>query len=283
MNMPIKAELFKEGYIIVPSAVPADMCQAVVADIDEYVAGGGDRYLGYGGMVELYHRQSMWNVRQHPAVYAAFAELFGTEELWVSIDRCNYKEPFPKRPEGNGEIARGFQRLWDQEFNKQGFIHWDVNVNQRPRPFGVQGVIALTDTALDMGGFQCVPMLYQNLDEHLEGQSNRKIRNSNLDVEVWSGAIVRVAMKAGDLLIWDSFLPHGNGVNRSDKPRYAMYVTMFPKGDERAGSERMNCWLHGLPPSGWAFPGDPREIERIRDPEHQRPPRLTKLGMRLLG
>ena len=34
--------------------------------------------------------------------------------------------------------------------------------------------------------------------------------------------------KAGDLLIWHRLLAHGNGHNRSDKPRMAQYIAMSP-------------------------------------------------------
>jgi ectoine hydroxylase-related dioxygenase (phytanoyl-CoA dioxygenase family) len=34
--------------------------------------------------------------------------------------------------------------------------------------------------------------------------------------------------KAGDLVIWNSFLPHGTGPNTSDQPRLAQFITMVP-------------------------------------------------------
>ncbi|HYV43457.1 MAG TPA: hypothetical protein VFA20_01305, partial [Myxococcaceae bacterium] len=39
------------------------------------------------GIVPIHQPQAFWDIRQHPAVHAAFAELLGTGRLWVSMDR----------------------------------------------------------------------------------------------------------------------------------------------------------------------------------------------------
>ncbi|MBT8263915.1 MAG: phytanoyl-CoA dioxygenase, partial [Muriicola sp.] len=94
------------------------------------------------GMVEVYNHQHLWNNRQTQRVYDAFVDVWGTEELWVTIDRANLN--FPQRP----------------GFEKKGFIHWDYDPETRPQ--NVQGVLALADqTDEHMGGFQCIPWLYR--------------------------------------------------------------------------------------------------------------------------
>ena len=40
-----------------------------------------------------------------------------------------------------------------------------------------------------------------------------------------------VATQKGDLLIWNRLLPHGNGVNTSDRPRMAQFIAMNPAPD----------------------------------------------------
>ena len=262
--MTRREDLQKDGYLVVPGMVPADLCQAVVADIEWHVAGDehGEPSLPDGyGWVEMYHHQSMWDVRQYPAVHAVFAELFGTEKLWVSIDRCNCKYPLDEHAEGHS------------------FIHWDACVNERPRPFAIQGVVALADTDETMGGFRCLPGLYRNLDTWLAGQPCGKAQSPFLRPPYPYGPVVKVPMRAGDLLVWDGFLPHGNGPNRGSLARFAQYGTMRPPGDERERQERIDCWEFNKPPAGWAFPGDPRGIEQRRE----LPARLTVLGNRLLG
>ncbi len=48
------------------------------------------------GMVEVYNNQHLWNNRQMKKVYEAFVDIWGTEKLWVTIDRANLN--FPIRP-----------------------------------------------------------------------------------------------------------------------------------------------------------------------------------------
>lgn len=275
------------GYLIFPKVVPDSLCRAVVADILAHTEGDKSSASAYG-MVEMYHYQSMWDVRQHPSLHTAFTGLFKTERLWVSIDRTSYK-PVAKLslfspPEGHGAVVPP----------EDGFIHWDINVNQRLRPFAVQGVVALTDTDETMGGFQCVPDLYRGLDEWLLWKPTQKAIFSHFHVmgeeavevipkgwpdrhnDRWK--IEKVPMRAGDLLVYDSFLPHGNGPNRGQASRFAQYVTMTLPGDERLRQERIECWRTNAPPSDWAFPGDPRRIERSKPSAM-----LTPLGRKLLG
>jgi hypothetical protein len=42
-------------------------------------------------------------------------------------------------------------------------------------------VLALTDTEPDMGGFQCIPELYENLDTFLHTRTREKIESRNPD------------------------------------------------------------------------------------------------------
>lgn len=275
-------ELFADkGYVVFPAAVPVELCNRVITDIEDHYGNNGRIAETAYGMLELYHAQSMWDVRQHPEVHACFAKVLDTDELWVSIDRVCRKV--------------GGAR-WD---TGGGFIHWDMCINQRPRPFEVQGLVALRDTDERMGGFQCVPALYRQLDDWLASLATGKAVHSYLAVQHgddWAFEIIpdgwgpyyrriprrwpieKVPLKQGDLLIWDSFLPHGNGVNLATETRYCQYVTMQLVGGERERQERIACWRGNLPPSGWAFPGDPRCLE-----QQKMAVTLTELGRRLLG
>lgn len=275
--MSRKQDLFEKGYLKFPSVVPTNMLNEVIIDIFNHTLGA----LTSHGMVEMYHYQSMWTIRQWPALHDIFSELFQTEKLWVSIDRVSAKKPIEK-PE--------------QEQLEYGFIHWDLCPNQKPRPFEVQGVLALGDTTEEMGGFQCLPELYQHLDEWLASLPTKKALTPSFALkdgkaknhtryyltetedppEEWP--IEKVPAKAGDLIVWDSFLPHGNGMNYGLEPRLALYVTMIPVGDERTRQERVECWQTNSPPSGWAFPGDPRQLEQKKEPAQ-----LSELGRKLLG
>ena len=77
-------------------------------------------------------------------VYDAFVDIWDREDLWVAIDRANINPP--KKVKGNPE----------------GLIHWDVDMNARPFPIGVQGVLSIKEQDIETGGFQAVPYLFQN-------------------------------------------------------------------------------------------------------------------------
>ena len=271
VHSALRAEIEANGYAIVPGAVPRELLAAVVADIWQHTgANPGDRESWYKpgivastGMVEMYHYQSMWNTRQFPHLHEIFAQVHGTERLWVSIDRTNFKPPAdPAHP----------------EHDHKGFIHWDTDTSLYPNiPFRVQGVLALTDTAADMGGFQCVPELYRKLGDWIAQQpADRDPRRPDLT----GFAITKLAMQAGDLVIWTTLLPHGNGHNVSDRVRLAQYITMNPAEADKSElrATRISCWREKRPMPARAFPGDPRGVE-ARTP----PAELTPLGRRLLG
>ena len=257
----------ENGYVIIPQAVPQENLEAVVDALWEFLemdrhnpAEWYPEWHRKTGMVELYHHQSLWDNRQYPRVHQAFAEIWDTEQLWVSLDRVNMNPP--ARPD------------WDY----QGFIHWDMDSTVRPIPFKVQGVLYLTDTTAEQGGFQCVPGFHQQLEAWAKTQPpDRDPRRPDL-----TGLIVEaVPGQAGDLLIWHSALLHGNGRNNTNRPRLAQYITMFPAraDDEPARQRRIELWRKRLPPDGRAFPGDPRR----REEKYGQTAELTMLGKKLLG
>jgi ectoine hydroxylase-related dioxygenase (phytanoyl-CoA dioxygenase family) len=267
----LRAQIEKNGYAVVFDAVPAKLLDAVVNDIWRHVgADPTERESWYKpgivastGMVEMYHYQSLWDTRQHPRLHEIFAEVHGTEKLWVSLDRTNFKPPAdPAHP----------------EHDDKGYIHWDTDTALYPNiALRVQGVLALTDTAANMGGFQCVPEKYRELGAWI----NRQPADRNASRPDLTGyELTKLAMKAGDLVIWTTLLPHGNGHNVSDRPRLAQYITMNPA--EEANAElretRIACWRDKRPMPSRALPGDPRGIEQQSAPAH-----LTPLGRKLLG
>lgn len=271
---PADLDFFREhGYVIVHDAVPPENLQAVIDAIFEFLGmDPNDPEDWYrpphrpNGMVELYQHQALWNNRQHPRVHQAFAEIFGTEALWVSEDRACMKPPqHPAHP----------------EYDHKGFVHWDVDTSKLPLPFRVQGVLALTDTSADMGGFQCVPGFHRNLEQWIATQpADRNPYVPDLNALPPGMRVTPIPMRAGDLLIWDTLLAHGNGHNVSDKPRLAQYITMFPVGSEEERLARIERWRNRQkPPHDRAFPGDPRRLEEL----HGKTAELTPLGRKLLG
>ena len=88
-------------------------------------------------------------------------------------------------------------------------------------------------------------------------------------------------MKEGDLLIWNSLLPHGIRPNRSETARIAQYISMVPAEEENEEvlHWRIASWSDRIPPEGYAFPGDPRNWEKKLYPRAI----LSPLGKKLLG
>lgn len=257
----------ENGYVIVRQAAPQENLNAAIRAIWEFLEmdpyDSETWYCGArrgGGIVHIHQHQALWDNRQFPRIHQAFAEIFGTEKLWVSMDRAGMKPPVhPDHP----------------EHEDKGFIHWDLDTSKLPVPFGVQGVLCLTDTDANMGGFQCIPGFHRNLEEWIAAQPpDRNPRAPDL-----TGLhVTPIPAKAGDLIIWNRLLAHGNGRNTSDRPRLCQYITMSLAGSsEEARQERIACWRERKPPRWW--PGDDRQREQL----YGKTAELTPLGRKLLG
>ena len=263
------------GYVVIKQAVSKEQAAATASFLWEFEekdpANPATWYtppraemkmkeLANTGMVEVYNHQDLWNNRQVQRVYDAFVDIWGTEKLWVSIDRANLN--FPIQP----------------GFEYKGFIHWDYD--PETKPVNVQGVLALADqTDENMGGFQCVPELYRTYDTWKLTQP--KDRNHFMP-DVSGLELVKVLLEAGDLLIFNSLEPHGIRPNLSkDKVRIAQYLSMMPAEEDNEALKqwRIQSWQNRIAPEGYAFPGDPRNWEKTRYATAE----LNDLGKKLLG
>ncbi|MEO6037615.1 MAG: phytanoyl-CoA dioxygenase family protein, partial [Saprospiraceae bacterium] len=243
----------ENGYVVIKNAVPPEQAARLAQFLWEFE--GKDpldpetwyrqalsemkmKELVNTGMVEIYNHQYMWDNRQSQRVYDAFTDIWGTEKLWVTIDRANLN--FPIRP--------------GHEY--KGFIHWDYDPETKPQ--NVQGVLALADqTDENMGGFQCVPELYRSYDTWKLTQPEDR---DHFKPDVTGFELVKVKMNAGDLLIFNSTQPHGIRVNNStDKVRIAQYISMMPADEDNEAMRqwRISSWQEKRAPEGYAFPGDP--------------------------
>ena len=267
----------REGYVIVKNAVPREQALKTADFLWEfeekdkndsstwYTAPRADmemKELVGTGMVEVYNNQLLWNNRQMQRVYDAFTDIWGTEKLWVTIDRANLN--FPIRP----------------GFEYKGFIHWDYDPETKPQ--NVQGVLALADQEDEnMGGFQCIPELYRTYDTWKLTQPEDRHRFQP-NTSAFADKFVKVKLQAGDLLIFNSTQPHGIRPNLSkDKVRIAQYISMMPAEEDNQDlcQWRINSWKNRIAPDGYAFPGDPRKWEQ----NNYGTAELNELGKKLLG
>jgi hypothetical protein len=267
----------ENGYIVIPNAVSREQAQRTADFLWEfeekdpndpstwYTAPRAEmqmKELAGTGMVEAYNTQALWDNRQVQRIYDAFVDIWGTEKLWVTIDRANLN--FPIRP---GHAYKGF-------------IHWDYDPETRPQ--NVQGVLALADqNDENMGGFQCIPWLYRNYDSWKLTQPDER-NHFQPDISGLEDKIVKVKLNAGDLLIFNSTQPHGIRPNHSkDKVRIAQYISMMPaeEDNDELRQWRIRSWKERIAPSGYAFPGDPRNYEQ----QQYETAALNELGKKLLG
>jgi len=227
------------GYARVPLGIDSKLIASLAARVYERVGASPQVPSTWAalpnasrGFVPLWNDKILWRIRAQAALLAVFAELFETEDLWVSIDRCHFKPPV--------EV--------DPELGAQHFIHWDSDPSD-PLFAPYQAAIALTDTPYDQGAFVCSPDAYRFLRDGDHETAGRLRQRGDFDV-------ISVGCRAGDLIVWDHRLLHGNSANVGIAPRLAMYVTMQRSGTEDQRKRRTSFWKSGEWPGGPSrYPG----------------------------
>jgi hypothetical protein len=146
----------EHGYVVVPQAIAPEEAAQLRALVWETIGGSPQDPTSWyvnradGIMVPRFRHQAIDVARHSPRIHKAFAQLWGSEDLWVTIDRLGFNPP---------ETA---------SYRFEGSdIHWDVSLAQ-PVPFGTQGVLYLTDTTAEQGAFRCVPGFHRRIDAWLD-------------------------------------------------------------------------------------------------------------------
>lgn len=204
----------KNGYVVLNEAVPREDCAALENAMWKYLGMRPDdpparwREREELFWVNGFHHPLLDKNRQSQRIHRAFAQIWGTEDLFHSVNRVSFNPPL------------------DAEWNLYGpcNLHWDASIAQ-PMPFDVIGLLYLNDVAENQGAFQCVPGFHREIDSWLgslpPGADPRKEILDSFDP-------VKIAGKAGDLIVWRQELPHGSSINRADYPRFAQYMAMYP-------------------------------------------------------
>lgn len=201
------------GYVVVREAVSRAQAQSAENAVWGFLGMSADdprtwydRPIGKGIMVELYHHAALTQTRESGRINKAFAQLWGTADLWVTTDRTSFNPPVTKRYPFQGPK-----------------MHWDMSLAP-PYFFGTQGLLYLSATTADQGAFQCVPGIHSDLDGWLKTlPAGVNPRDVDLDQ-----LALPIPGEAGDLVIWHQALPHGASPNRGDYPRIVQYINMFP-------------------------------------------------------
>jgi ectoine hydroxylase-related dioxygenase (phytanoyl-CoA dioxygenase family) len=211
LNDAEQARWAEDGVVVLQDAITAAEAEAATEALWQLVSGrAGDPDSWYdksrrqGIMIQHFQHPAQAAIRRSPRIHKAFAQLWGTADLWMTTDRMSFNPP--ERP---GHSFPG------------PHLHWDASLT-RPIPFGTQGVLYLTDTTADQGALQLVPGFHRRIDAWLDSLGDTDPRGVDLSAEA-----VTIPAKAGDLVIWREDLPHGASPNRSSRPRLAQYLTMY--------------------------------------------------------
>jgi hypothetical protein len=204
----------RNGYVVVHDAVPPQQCLAAARAIYDFLGADPEHpatwYRGPQGhsiWVPLLQHPALVANRSSPRIHGAFAQLWGTGDLWMNTDQAGFNPPERE----------------DWPFPGP-HLHWDTSLDL-PVPFGVQGILYLTDTPAEQGAFQCVPGFHRRIEDWVrslpQGANPR-------DQDLTALGAVPIAGRAGDLIVWHHALPHGASPNRGERPRVVQYLAMRP-------------------------------------------------------
>lgn len=201
--------------------------------------------------------------RQAPELHRAYGAVIGTDELIVNHDRLGVMRPTVGIDLGDGEGPRD-RPEWRV---KKNWLHIDCNpVSGSPdwpprqgtelghtaissmsdtgeaidfrKCFIGQGLLLLTDSGIEDGGFCCVPGSHklciewarQHVTKHsINGERN--IAWNTIEVpqdDPLHKHVCKIPLRKGSLLVWNSLLFHDNYPNESNKWRAVQYVRMLP-------------------------------------------------------
>ncbi|MBS1961552.1 MAG: phytanoyl-CoA dioxygenase family protein [Bdellovibrionales bacterium] len=210
-------------------------------------------------VVPLHHAPALWKIRMYPAVYAAFCEIYGTERLWVSMDRARFRAP-----NGHARVPVSERLAWSGD-------------PRGAHPGVVHGMLFLTDLSAESGGFRCSPAVYREIESWWRERPSADWRVP----ELGEAPVESVSARAGDLLVWDPRLPCSASTNLGDRPHIAQFVTMMPteifSDPERERRKRVRLFTERRAPEnqrGWAGQPDPELAFSIE---------LTELARKLIG
>lgn len=200
------------GYVVLRGAVPREAALAAERAVWDFTGSRPEhpdtwyrKTDGHTIMVPLVHHPAFDANRRSPRIHAAFAQLLGTDDLVVTVDRGGFNPP-----ERAGWPFPG------------PHLHWDTSL-ALPIPLSIQGILYLSDTPAHQGAFCCVPGFHRRIASWLGSlPPDAKPRDEILKVPATG-----VAGRAGDMVLWQDSLPHGASRNRGSSPRIVQYIAMF--------------------------------------------------------
>jgi hypothetical protein len=205
----------QNGYIIIRDAVSKDDCDATIEALCDYI--GVNRYnpatwynthpAQQGIMVQLFQHPALARNRRSEKIRKAYEELWQRKDIWVNTDRVGFNPPETETFKFTGP-----------------YLHWDLK-SFNPIPFGLQGILYLSDTVENQGAFTLVPGFQHKIDAWLDTlPAGVDPQKQNL----YALGAKPVAANAGDFIIWHHALPHGSSPNTATAPRFVQYINYEP-------------------------------------------------------
>jgi len=226
------------------------------------------------GFFEIYHDDSLAQLRQSLKTYLHHVVLWGRADLWTTFDRFGVKLP------GHQEsVALP--------------LHVDQNPKEHPGFRTVQGVLALDDCPVERGTLLAVPGSKSYFSDYLpmaplEGEYIELNTDCSI-AKTLADHAQPIPLRQGDLVSWDSRTTHANTANVSGLTRFVALIAagVAREHDQTAiaarseaftsgvGSNVRNALMHASKRPRYC---NQDAVSQIREPEQ-----LTLLGKLLYG
>ena len=210
-----RASWERNGYLVLPDAVPRAQCEAACAAIWDFLGASADDPTSWyrahpgkrGMMLDFYGHPALAANCAAPLVRRVCEQLYGTRAVYPSIDKVSFNPPETR----------------DSRFQGSP-LHWDASLSL-PMPFRLQGLLYLGDCGPLDGAFHCVPGFHDRLPDWLAGVP------AGIHPRDWALhdlCPTPVPGQAGDFILWHQALPHCATPNRGTLPRMVQYLTYLP-------------------------------------------------------
>lgn len=212
----------RNGYVVVKNAISKEDCEATQKAIWEYLKMNPNEKESWykrheeqkGLMLNFSDHETLNRNRFSPKVKKAYEQLYGTTNIYKTIDKVSFNPPETDH----------FTFLGSP-------LHWDMSL-KKPLTYGLQGLFYLTECRENDGAFHCVPGFHNQIDEWLDElephENPREKALKTLQPKPITG-------DAGDFIIWHNTLPHCATPNRGESPRMVQYLTYLPDDYNAAG------------------------------------------------
>jgi hypothetical protein len=262
----IQHHLKENGFVIIRGATNNDTCQRLRDRIQSLAHENPDAQRN--GFLDFYHDDTLAQLRQESNIYWVFANLLGSQKLWVVFDRVIY------------------QQQEESECNLTLLPHVDQNPITYPEFSHLQGMVALSDMNERTGVLSVVPKSPAFFTDYLQWVEGREsyIPNQSPTLPTFLGLCV----KAGDLIIWDSRTTHSRyRESTMGEERYAALISFMKvpttSNYSQLRQERLQYFEQGIGANNHEAGLRATASPRFEDSLRVEPEQLTLLGEKIYG